>query len=290
MVRCLQRRNAFTPAFVLTSATPSLCRSSDLLPNLAHRPRPSHKAIASISRPHPPTASLTPPQLAHKSLATHARRPRTSARFRPLIDFVLSLPLSPDTTLVDVGTGHGYLAASLASTERFCHVLGVDYSAAALASGAYTLPPCANLSFRRSDGLGSVQRGEGDVVVAAGLACRALAAMLTEAALARVKATSIVLQPLGDAPRDLLFLYEALRRARWAVRKERVVEVGGRCYFCLVFERGDRLEEMLPGSLAEGEVWDAWRREQRARIQQDIEGPRCVSAVEMRWLNEVGKP
>ncbi|MGI8608789.1 MAG: tRNA (adenine(22)-N(1))-methyltransferase TrmK [Candidatus Dormibacteria bacterium] len=127
------------------------------------------------------------------------------------------------TSVADIGSGHGALAAALAG--RGVHVVATERTSGSFASLRHDLCHlgyAGQIDLRLGDGLAALRPGEVEVVVIAGLGGRSVMRILGRAAWLPPR---LVLQPMQDA--HLLGAWLAARG--WAFEERRMVQ-GRRWY------------------------------------------------------------
>jgi tRNA A22 N-methylase len=244
-----------------------------------------------------------------------ARNGRSWQRLKDVVD----LALSSDTqikSVADIGTDHGLLAAALALSGRFERVLGVDASERALQDGALTLneeileyrreKQIRNhfaLDFRHGDGLKVVQHGEADVVCIAGMGVHTMLEIVSATEVGKdlslldsIGCSKLVLQPTNCRPRNLIMLYDSIRRDfGWQVEDERIEYLSSRWYFSTSFVRPDQHSsvhsnvKLLPGmKLAESDqsdsVFQAYVEHHCAWLRKDKQVAGQLRGGEEGWL------
>ena len=182
-------------------------------------------------------------------------------------------------SIADIGCDHGLLSLSLASmawstsqslkdkenTIRcLSKVTGSDISSSALSGALFSLnkineslsrKPIVDgklteeeslesvklpVDFRVGNGLSTLQTGEADGVILAGMGVHTMIEILTGCNdLDRLDTNYLFLQPTNSRPRHLLMLYAALQEdtGPWELRDENVVYLGGRWYINAHFKR-----------------------------------------------------
>ena len=194
-----------------------------------------------------------------------ARKDKSWKRFQHMVDLAVEHQDKNPTikSILDVGTDHGLLASSLATTGRFEKTLGVDVSPKALTSGGFELLrriravsadqqttecdaltlPCKTLEFRLSDGLKQVQPGEADSVCIAGMGVHLMNRILQASSdtgvleVDRLNCQHLILQPTNSRPRNLMQLYHALHEYQWQLEDERIEYLAQRWYVSSSFTR-----------------------------------------------------
>jgi len=165
-------------------------------------------------------------------------------------------------SVADVGTDHGLLAMGLALTESYEKVVGVDISDQALKRGAFVLlekirKQTATLNdesfdlsrelpveFRVGNGLEALEFGEADTICIAGMGVNTMLRILEqdsstgtgENLLQRIGCKRLVLQATNSRPRNLILLYDRLKKMGWKVNDERIEKLSSRWYITTRFE------------------------------------------------------
>lgn len=150
-------------------------------------------------------------------------------------------------------------------------------------TGLITLNNTLPIEFRIGDGLGSLQIGEADGVILAGMGVHTMVDILFGMApgysagaeqkislgvdetlrseyfcgdlpLDRLRTNYLFLQPTNSRPRHLLLLYDRLHKnGSWVLKDEKIVFVGGHWYISLLLERqhGSKVDRISGGLMSE---------------------------------------
>lgn len=135
----------------------------------------------------------------------------------------------PQKKLCDIGTDHAYLPIWLLKSGQVPTALACDINEGPLLSAqqnAVRYHVEDRLSLRRSDGLRSVQPGEADDIVIAGMGGELIARMVQETPWLCDESKRLILQPMSGA----IELRTCLRDLRFSLLEERAVEDAGRVY------------------------------------------------------------
>jgi tRNA A22 N-methylase len=265
--------------------------------------------------------------LAKNSFNVLARKSKSWRRLGPIIDLALDFTNNNFTestrSLCDVGTDHGLLAVSLATTNRFHHVLGVDVSSTAMREGALKLydeirayrnktashaiqPTKLKIDFRISDGLQNVLLGEADIVCIAGMGVHTMTNILmarkqengiypNQLLLDEVNTQCLILQPTNSRPRLLMHLYNHLQDIGWGVQTERIEFISSRWYITIVFERTNNSVKHIPGvhlrdsnksNVTDIGVFLQWVVHHKNWIRSDSLNTGTINPEDVLWLNE----
>jgi tRNA A22 N-methylase len=213
-------------------------------------------------------------------------------------------------TVLDVGTDHGLLAASLAASGRFDSVIGVDVSELALNQGARRLCqmiddyrtandlPSLPLCYRMSDGLQSIGKGEADVICITGMGTSTMLNILAAsdgALLNDLHAKKFLLQPTNTRPKHLISLYSGLHEIGWRIQDERIQKIGSRWYVSVACTKSTIASSenvRMPGAIliesetSRPEVVCSYLEHYCKWLRQDLATKGQLSGGEDQWLYE----
>jgi tRNA (adenine22-N1)-methyltransferase len=180
--------------------------------------------------------------------------------------------------LADVACDHAWFAIAAVQSGRAERAVAIDVAAGPLAAADRHVAAAglgARVATRRGDGLLPLAAGEADVVAAAGIGGRLLAAMLTAAGPDLRGARRLLLSPHGDE----VEVRRALALAGWGTRREWLVQERGRRYVQLdvdaeapAFDPADEAGLFVGylGRDAEPAAFAAWREANRARLLREV--------------------
>ena len=139
--------------------------------------------------------------------------------------------------LADVGTDHAYLPIYLVENEQIDFAIATDIvqgpcEAAKKSVEKYTLQN--KISVRQGDGLSSVNKGEIDTVVVAGMGGSSIVDILAKGSEVLLAVTTLVLQPMTEG----FLLRKWLCENNWLITNEDLVVEGERLYEIIVTKKG----------------------------------------------------
>lgn len=247
-------------------------------------------------------------QKANHALQFLSNRPRSLERFRDMMELAVDYAIQAPTpsTLADIGTDHGLLAASLALSQSFRSVTGVDVSLRALQDGAYRLHleiatyrernglrPLA-LEFRHASGLQGLPQAT--VVCIAGMGVHTMLEILSaeidgQRALDQIDCQRLLLQPTNCRPKNLILLHRSLADQRRHVDDERIAWINNRWYWTVSCRPGlgsDRVSAMPGGQLARQQppnpIFTDYLNHHCRWLQQDLTKTGRLPDGEEEWL------
>lgn len=132
----------------------------------------------------------------------------------------------------DVGCDHGFLPIFLVQKGISPHVIAMDLREGPLSRAKEHIAGQGlngYIETRLSDGVESLQKGEAETLVCAGMGGRLIMKILTEGREKCICLRELILQPQSEIPAFRQFL----RRQGYSVVKENMIEEDGKFYFLL---------------------------------------------------------
>lgn len=199
----------------------------------------------------------------------------------------------------------------------FTKVIGTDISKAALSNGGLVSLQKINdamaiirsddgkiqlpIDFRVGNGLESLQPGEADAIILAGMGVITMLDILSD--VDRVNTQRIFVQPTNSRPQHMMILYENIQSySEWVLRNETVAYLSGRWYINAYFERQRQSNNArdtsfrYPGQFLvqqskEGDdegVYDAYVKHHLRWLKPLYEKTECaLEAEDIRWLEYI---
>jgi tRNA A22 N-methylase len=243
-------------------------------------------------------------------------------------------------SIADIGCDHGLLSLSLASmawsasqsldvgtcSEFLSRVTGSDISSNALSSAILSLDKVNEslsrsaisdtsnkedidelgsiklpIDFRVGNGLITLEPGEADGVILAGMGVHTMIEILMGSNALDVLGTNyLFLQPTNSRPRHLLLLYDALQNDghQWELRDENIVFLGGRWYINSYFKRRQACKtattHYLGDFLSKDDIisraaYESYVTHHINWLRQDYSSKAQLEIDDERWLNHVCK-
>lgn len=140
--------------------------------------------------------------------------------------------VSPGGIVADVGCDHGYLSIWLVQTGTCAGALAMDVRKGPLGAAAEHVKECrleGYIETRLSDGLQSMEAGEADTLVLAGMGGRLMSRILTEGEDKLKAFRELILQPQSE----LMEFRRFLRRMGLETVQEAAVAEEGKYYFAM---------------------------------------------------------
>ena len=157
--------------------------------------------------------------------------------------------VSPGGIVADVGCDHGYLSIWLVQTGTCAGALAMDVRKGPLGAAAEHVKECGlegYIETRLSDGLQSMEAGEADTLVLAGMGGRLMSRILTEGQDKLKAFRELILQPQSE----LMEFRRFLRRMGLETVQEAAVAEEGKYYFAMKVVWPEPGREMADGSRA----------------------------------------
>ena len=215
---------------------------------------------------------------------------------------------------------------SNSSTEFLSKVIGSDLSSSALNAGgiqslnkinasllrkskndnvkveSQDAPIKIPVEFRVGSGLSTLQHGEADGIILAGMGVNTMLEILLEDNdLDRLGTNFLFLQPTNSRPRNLIMLYDALQigRQRWELLDEHIVFLGGRWYINSYFKRqqnnlSETIPTKFPGHLLKNKndkglnaTYKSYTKHHIQWLQRDYGIKTRLDTNDKRWLQHI---
>ena len=169
--------------------------------------------------------------------------------------------VSPGGVVADVGCDHGYLSIWLVQTGICTGALAMDVRKGPLGAAAEHVKECGlegYIETRLSDGLQSLEAGEADTMVLAGMGGRLMSRIMTEGQDKLKTFRELILQPQSE----LMEFRRFLRRMGLETVQEAAVAEEGKYYFAMKAVWQGTCREAADGEQTEQDtrVWDRYGR------------------------------
>ena len=145
--------------------------------------------------------------------------------------------------LVDVGCDHGYLPVYLIQQKKIPSAIAMDVRKGPLSRAQEHIRQYGleeYIQTRLSDGLVSLEAGEGDTLVIAGMGGPLMERILTDGQSVRDSFSELILQPQSDIPHFRRYI----QSQGWGIVEEKMVEEDGKFYPMMRVVRGNAEESL----------------------------------------------
>jgi len=149
---------------------------------------------------------------------------------------VLTELIEDGTSVVDIGTDHGYLPVYLAQTGSSCRIIASDISAASLEAARKTADKynvTDSITFRVAQGLDGIDPDDVDTVVIAGMGGETIKSIIEEAPWTKSQNKTLILQPQSKIDVLFRFLYDN----NYEINKIRYVQDRGKFFTVICIKR-----------------------------------------------------
>lgn len=171
--------------------------------------------------------------------------------------------------LADIGTDHAYLPVYLLKQNRISHAIASDLREGPLSRGRAVARqweiPEEQISFRCSDGLSGLVRGEADTIVIAGMGGDTIANCLEGVSWSRDPELWYLLQPMSSIPELRLWLSEHA----FCIEEEYLSREEEKLYVVLKVRPGF-MSALTLGECWAGRQWSGMRGEHRLSYLDDL--------------------
>lgn len=171
-----------------------------------------------------------------------------SKRLSALVNYVIK-----GSSVVDIGTDHGYVPVYLVKNKIVDKAIGVDVNKGPLQSGARAVRETGledHIDLRLGDGLAAIKPGEVDTVIIAGMGGSTMIDIFESGKEVLNKVQRLILQPMIGVPN----LRDWLLEHGWMIIDEDLVVEDGRIYEIVVSQPCDKKKSYTRGQIEIGPI------------------------------------